>query len=78
MSQARFKVAQVNPALMVQVEANPATHYCLAMTFQLGCSIGELIAMGVPPDELLATIDKLVEHAVKTRLSVNTNPEDKG
>lgn len=70
--QHQFKVDQVDQTLMQSLDANHATAYFAAMVFQLGCSIGELIGMGVPPEQLLESVLQLVEKAVKTRLSVDT------
>lgn len=67
MSQARFTIGQVNVSLLNQIEKEPATAYCVAMQFQLGCAIGELIAMGIDPNRLLTTIDDMVEKALATR-----------
>lgn len=65
--QHRFKLGEVDQTLLAQLNGNQATHYYAAMSFQLGCAIGELIAMGMNPDELLTVCDQLVDHALKTR-----------
>jgi len=70
--QHRFKVEEVDTSLIQKLDGSHATAYFSAMTFQLGCAIGELVAMGVPIDQLLESIDQLVEKAVLTRLSVDT------
>lgn len=67
MAQARFKSTDVNNVLMHAIAADPTTQYFAAMTFQLGCAIGELIHMGVKPEDLSATIDTLIDMAVETR-----------
>jgi hypothetical protein len=74
--QYRFKIEEVDKGIMQKIERSPATAYCVAMQFQLGCAIGELIGMGVDPAALLETVDRLVEHAVTTRASGDTNKTD--
>ena len=68
----RFNVCDVDSGLMAKLAKQEATSYYHAMTFQLGCAIGELIAMGVPPEVLAENIDVLIEKAILTRLSVDT------
>lgn len=74
MAQSKFKVEQVNGALMQALGADEATSYFAVMTFQLGCSIGELIGMGVKEEQLEAACADFIAKAVKSRLSVNTKP----
>ena len=61
------KIAEVDKNLLEGVAKSPATAYCIAMQFQLGCAIGELIGMGVRPENLLQTIDQMVDQAIQTR-----------
>ena len=70
--QHRFKMEEVDGALMAEVEKNQATNYFIAMAFQLGCAIGELIAMGVNPESMIRMCTDLTNKAVGTRVSVNT------
>ena len=76
MQQHQFKLEQVNLGLMRELEANRSTHYFAAMTFQLGCAIGELVAMGMSQNDLALACDKLIENAMQTRVSDIT--KDKG
>lgn len=61
------KISEVDKGLLEGVARSPATAYCIAMQFQLGCAIGELIGMGVKPENLLQTIDQMVDQAIQTR-----------
>lgn len=74
MAQHQFKVTQVDMGLVADLNANQATAYYTAMCFQLGCAIGELIAMGIPPQALLNNTEQLVKFAVQTRTALGEQP----
>jgi hypothetical protein len=73
MAQHKFKIDQVNGALMGALQQDEPTAFFAAISFQFGLAIGELIGMGVTPAQVKSACDEFVEKAVKTRaVSVNT------
>ncbi len=70
--QHKFKIEQVDNSIMQALQTSEATAYFAAMSFQLGCAIGELIGMGVTQAQLFAACNEFIHKAVETKLSVNT------
>jgi len=61
----RFHVSQVDESLAIELSQEPATAFYAAMNFQLGCAIGELIAMGVEPAVLKQLCNQMIDNTVQ-------------
>lgn len=63
----RYHISQVDPIVQKFGKEEPASVFYLAQTYNLGICIGELIGIGLSPDDLRKAIDVLIDTAVKTR-----------
>lgn len=59
-----YKITEVRPELIAQINQSKATVFYVAMGVQLGAAIGELVKMGASPDDIRNAFEYMLTEAI--------------